>query len=127
ALRELALRRTAQRVDQQLLSHMREHAITGPWAAGERVLVCMSERASSAALIRYGKRLADQLHAPWVTMHVETLRSAGAGDDARQRVDDHLRLAERLGADLVTQSGSDPAQEILDYARANNVTQIVVG
>src|SRR5215469_12527734 len=60
ALRELALRRTAQRVDEQLLSHMRAHAIAGPWAAGERVLVCVSEAPSTAGLIRYAKRLADR-------------------------------------------------------------------
>src|SRR5712671_5860570 len=61
ALRELALRRTAERVDDQLLSHMQAHAIPGPWAAGERVLVCISEDPRSAGLIRYTKRLSDRL------------------------------------------------------------------
>src|SRR6267143_3326144 len=53
ALRELALRRTAERVDEQLLTHMQAHAIAGPWAAGERILVCISERGATAGLIRY--------------------------------------------------------------------------
>src|SRR5208283_4251333 len=65
ALRELALRRTAQRVDEQMVTYMRAHAISGPWAAGERVLVCVSEAPACAALIRYAKRLADRLHGPW--------------------------------------------------------------
>ena len=65
ALRELALRRTAERVDEQLLTHMQANAIAGPWAAGERILVCLSEDPRAAGLVRYTKRLADRLHAPW--------------------------------------------------------------
>src|ERR1700748_3139114 len=71
ALRELALRRTAQRVDEQLLSHMREHAISGPWPAGERILVCVSEAPNTAGLIRYARRVADHLRAPWTAIYVE--------------------------------------------------------
>src|SRR5205085_1235303 len=59
ALRELALRRTAQRVDDQLLTHMQAHAIAGPWAAGDRILVCISEHEATAGLIRYARRVAD--------------------------------------------------------------------
>src|SRR6476620_9679678 len=68
ALRELALRRTAQTVDEQLLNHMQSHAIQGPWAAGERVLVCVDARPGGAARIRYAKRLADRLHAPFTAL-----------------------------------------------------------
>src|SRR5580700_3395580 len=75
ALRELALRRTADRVDEQLLTHMQEHAIQGPWAAGERILVCVSEDVRSAGLVRYAKRVADRLHASWTALSVETQRS----------------------------------------------------
>jgi two-component system sensor histidine kinase KdpD len=127
ALRELALRRTAQRVDQQLLSHMREHAIAGPWAAGERVLVCLSEHPGGAALVRYGKRLADQLHASWAAIHVETAASTRVSEAERDRIAESMRLAERLGADPITVSGFDPTSEILAWARANNVTQLVIG
>src|SRR6202035_5133783 len=70
ALRELALRRTAQRVDDQLLLHMRAHAITGRWDAGDRVLVCVSEASNTGALIRYTRRIADRLHAPWTAIYV---------------------------------------------------------
>src|SRR5258707_4508411 len=96
ALRELALRRTAQRVDEQLLSHMRAHAISGPWAAGERVLVCISEAPSTAGLIRSARRAADHLRAPWTAIYVETARTQRLNDVERDGVADFLRLSERL-------------------------------
>src|SRR5712671_6983567 len=81
ALRELALRRTAERVDEQLLTHMQANAITGPWAAGERILVCLSEDPRAAGLVRYTKRLADRLHAPWTAVSIETRRSLQLTDE----------------------------------------------
>ena len=72
ALRELALRRTADRVDEQLLTQMQAGAIPGPWAAGERVLVCISDGPRAAGLLRYAKRLADRLHGPWTALYVES-------------------------------------------------------
>src|SRR6266478_6421566 len=95
ALRELALRRTAQRVDEQLLSHMRAHAIAGPWAAGDRVLVCVSEHPATTGLIRYTRRITDRLHAPWTAIYVETARTQRLSDTERDRIAEHLRLAER--------------------------------
>jgi two-component system sensor histidine kinase KdpD len=127
ALRELALRRTAQRVDEQLLSHMRAHAIAGPWAAGERALVCVSEAPSTAGLIRYAKRVADRLQIPWTAIYVETARTARLNDVERDRIADHLRLAERLGASTITLPGRSIADEVVAYATANNITQIVIG
>src|SRR5271166_5080575 len=127
ALRELALRRTAQRVDEQLLSHMRAHAIAGPWPAGERVLVCVSEAPSTAGLIRYARRVADRLKVPWTAIYVETARTQRLTDAERDRVADHLRLAERLGASTITIPGRNIADEVVAYATANNITQIVIG
>src|SRR6185312_15062101 len=72
ALRELALRRTAQRVDAQMVDYMRAHAIAGPWEAGERLLVAVNAKAGAAAAVRYARRLADRLRAPWTALHVET-------------------------------------------------------
>jgi two-component system, OmpR family, sensor histidine kinase KdpD len=126
ALRELALRRTAQRVDQQMLSYMRAHAISGPWAAGERVLVCVSEEPSSASVVRYARRLADRLRAPWSAIYVETSASQRLPEAARDRIADCLRLAQRLGGEAVTVPGTDAATAIVDYARANNFTHVVV-
>jgi two-component system, OmpR family, sensor histidine kinase KdpD len=127
ALRELALRRTAQRVDDQLLSHMRAHAIAGPWAAGERVLVCVSEAPMTAGLIRYARRVADRLRVPWTAIYVETARTHRLTDIERDRIADHLRLAERLGAATITIPGRNIAEEVVAYATSNNITQIVIG
>src|SRR6185295_4746708 len=74
ALRELALRRRAERVDEQLLEQMQARAIPGPWAAGERILVCVSDDRRSPGLVRYAKRLADRLRAQWTALYIETVR-----------------------------------------------------
>ncbi|PDQ19653.1 two-component sensor histidine kinase [Mesorhizobium sanjuanii] len=127
ALRELALRRTAQRVDEQLLNHMQAHAIPGPWAAGERVLVCVDARPGGAARVRYARRLADRLRAPWTALHVDTPRSAGMSEEDKDRLATLLRLAEQLGAEVTTIPGQNVAQDIVRHATANNFTHIVIG
>ncbi|MGB7889102.1 MAG: sensor histidine kinase KdpD [Xanthobacteraceae bacterium] len=129
ALRELALRRTAERVDEQLLSEMQAHAIQGPWPAGERIVVCISEDPRCAGLVRYAKRLGDRLHGPWVALYVEGRRSLQLSEEERDRIADTLRLAEALGGEAVSIPGSDRniADDVIAYARAHNVTQIIVG
>jgi two-component system sensor histidine kinase KdpD len=127
ALRELALRRTAQRVDDQLLIHMQAHAIPGPWAAGERVLVCLDARPGGAARVRYARRLADRLRAPWTALHVDSTRSASMPEEDKDRLATNLRLAQQLGAEVTTIPGQNVAQDIVRYATANNFTHIVVG
>jgi two-component system sensor histidine kinase KdpD len=129
ALRELALRRTAERVDEQLLNHMQANAIAGPWAAGERILVCISEDPRSAGLVRYTKRLADRLHAPWTALSIETRRSLRLGDVERDRLADTLRLAEALGGEALTipAVGRRIADDVIGFAQTNNVTQIIIG
>ncbi|MER8885265.1 sensor histidine kinase KdpD [Mesorhizobium sp. M0074] len=127
ALRELALRRTAQRVDEQLLTHMQAHAIPGPWAAGERVLVCVDARPGGAARVRYARRLADRLRAPWTALHVDTPHSAAMPEEDKDRLATQLRLAEQLGAEVTTIPGQNVAQDIVRHATANNFTHIVIG
>src|SRR5262245_60408351 len=127
ALRELALRRAAERVDEQMVSYMQEHAIAGPWAAGERLLVCVSEQPGSAQLVRYAKRVADRLHGPWTALYVESPRHQRLGEAERDRVAQALRLAEQLGADTITVPGQRIADDVLSYARENNATQIIIG
>jgi two-component system sensor histidine kinase KdpD len=127
ALRELALRRTAQRVDNQMVDYMRSHAIEGPWPAGERVLVCLQGGAKATATVRHAKRLADLIHAPWTAISVETTRSSRASSREQDSVVDALRLAQRLGAEPVLIPGQDVAESVIEYARANNVTHIIVG
>jgi two-component system sensor histidine kinase KdpD len=129
ALRELALRRTAERVDEQLLSEMQAHAIQGPWAAGERILVCISEDPRAAGLVRYAKRLADRLHGPWVALYVEGRRALQLTEEQRDRIADTLRLAQGLGGEAITLPGGDHriADDVIGYSLANNVTQIIIG
>lgn len=125
ALRELALRRTALRVDRDVTGYMQSRAIGGP--AGERILVCVNEHPSSAELVRRAKRIADNFKAPWTAVYVEGPRHVSLGETQKDRVADVLRLAQRLGAATATVPGRDIAQAVLDYARKNNVTQIVIG
>ncbi|MBR0869068.1 sensor histidine kinase KdpD [Bradyrhizobium tropiciagri] len=129
ALRELALRRTAERVDEQLLNHMQANAIAGPWAAGERILVCVSEDPRAAGLVRYTKRLADRLHAQWTAISIETRRSLQLTDEQRDRLADTMRLAEALGGEALTIPGVGRriADDIINFAQANNITQIIIG
>ena len=129
ALRELALRTTAERVDEQLLTHMQAHAIPGPWAAGERILVCICEDPRGVGLVRYAKRLTDRLHAPFTVLYVETRRSLQLTEIERDRIADTLRLAEALGGEALSVPGSvrSIADDVVSFAHANNVTQIIIG
>ncbi len=127
ALRELALRRTAQRVDEQLLHHMQMHAISGPWAAGERLLVCLDHGRNGASLVRYARRQADRLRAPWAVLHLETPQAANLPDQDKDRLAANMRLAEQLGAETVILPALSPSREIIAYANANNFTHVVVG
>ncbi|HEY8255416.1 MAG TPA: sensor histidine kinase KdpD [Rhizomicrobium sp.] len=124
ALRELALRRTAQRVDAQMVDYMRAHAIAGPWEAGERLLVAVNAKAGAAAAIRYARRLADRLRAPWTALHVET--GAAESEAERDRVAQALRLAERMGGVAATIPAANETDGVLQFARANNVTHVVI-
>jgi two-component system sensor histidine kinase KdpD len=129
ALRELALRRTADRVDEQLLTEMQAGAIPGPWAVGERILVCVSDDPRAAGLVRYAKRLADRLHGQWMAVYVEGRRSLQYTEVERDRVADTLRLAENLGGQAVTIPSAAPkiADDIVAYAESRNVTHIIIG
>jgi two-component system, OmpR family, sensor histidine kinase KdpD len=127
ALRELALRRTAERVDAQMRVYRTEHGIDRVWPAGERILVGVSPSPASARLLRAARRMSSSLHAEWIAAYVETPSSVRFTEGARQRVAENLRLAEELGAETVTLRGPSAAQETLAYARSHNVTKIVVG
>jgi two-component system sensor histidine kinase KdpD len=126
ALRELALRRAAERIDVDLVSRMQAHAIEGPWAAGERILACIGPDTISPTVVRTAKRLADLMDAPWLAVTVER-PGANLDDTARQRLDDAMKLAESLGAETQTLTGSDLPAELLRFAKFENVTQIVIG
>lgn len=127
ALRELALRRTAERVDDDVLAYRREHGISVAWPTSERILVAVGASPASERLIRATKRIAARLHADWTAAHVEVLGAAPLSDKDRDRVENHLRLAESLGADIERLAGVSVAESLLAHARAHNVTRIVAG
>ena len=127
ALRELALRRVAERVDAQMRGYMRDHGIREVWPAGERLLVAVGERPAAARLVRAGRRIAATLKCDWIVLHVETPGTAGLTDAGRLDLIETLQLAEESGAETATVPGRQVAEEILAYAAAHNVTRILVG
>ena len=127
ALRELALRRTADRVDSQMRVYMRDHAIGKTWPVAERLLALVGPSPHSARVVRAAKRFADSLRAEWIVAYVETSAHAQLPEAARTRLIETLRLAEQLGAETVTLTGSRISEEVLAHARQRNVSKIVVG
>jgi two-component system sensor histidine kinase KdpD len=127
ALRELALRTTADRVDAALRAYREDHAIAATWAAGERVLVCIGPDPLSGRLVRAARRLATALHAGWIAVYVETAGLVKLPREARNRVLANLKLAETLGAETANLSGESVASELLAYARRRNVSKIIIG
>jgi two-component system, OmpR family, sensor histidine kinase KdpD len=127
ALRELSLRRTAERVDAQMRVYRREHAIDKVWPTAERVLVCIGPGPWSTRLVRAAKRMADRLGAEWIAAYVETASQLRLPAEARDSVVQTLRLAEQLGGQTITLSGETMSEAILAYARDRNVSKIVVG
>jgi len=127
ALREISLRYLAGRVDEQMRRYMEAHAIPGPWAAGERVLVAIGPGPLSERLVRAGRRLASGLGAEWIALFVETPEYHRLPQAEQERVTKALHLAEELGARTEVITGPSPPQEIVRYARAHNITKIVAG
>ncbi|NJD17661.1 MAG: sensor histidine kinase KdpD, partial [Gemmatimonadetes bacterium] len=127
ALRQLALLHTAQRVDAQMQVYRRAQGVAETWPVAERILVGVGPAPSSARLVRATKRLADRMRAEWIAVYVETPAAARWPEADRQRAWETLRLAERLGAKAASITGTDTAEELVAYARAHNVTQLVVG
>ena len=127
ALRELALRRAAQTVDDQLTARLREQGAAGPWAAGERILVLVAGDAMAGPLVRTGRRMSDMMmDAPWTVAHVDRPSGARHGVGSAGKLSDALKLAEQLGGRTVVLSGDDVVRAIMDHAHNNHVTQIVL-
>jgi two-component system sensor histidine kinase KdpD len=128
ALRELALRRMAQTVDDQLLHAMRQKGVEGPWAAGERILVLVGPDVMAASLVRAGRRLSDMMmDAPWTVAFVERPSKPSPDAAGAARISAAFKLAEQLGGTQVVLTGDDLVGTLLQYTRRNNVTQIVIG
>jgi two-component system sensor histidine kinase KdpD len=127
ALRELALRRTAERVDRQMREYRTDHTIETPWPVADRIVVCVGTGANAEHTVRAGARAAARMQADWTAVYVETPRLQRLPHAERDRILRNLRLAEQLGGTAITLGGGDVAAEILAYARASNATRIVVG
>lgn len=127
ALRDLALRQTAEHVEADLQTYRMEHAVRETWAAGNRILVCLAPNRLANRVVRVAKRLAGQLHAELVAVYVENPRSLRMTPQARQLALDAMELASSLGMETITLSGTDIVAEVLKVARQRNVTLIVVG
>ncbi|HJT20318.1 MAG TPA: sensor histidine kinase KdpD [Nitrospira sp.] len=127
ALREMALRRTAERVDQQMEVYRRDHAVIRTWPAAETIMVCVNMKPRGPRLIRAARQMAAGLHAKWIAVYVQIPRHLRSPQADRDRLAQTMRLAEQLGAEAVTLTGDHVAQELLSYARSRNATKIIVG
>ncbi|HVZ42031.1 MAG TPA: sensor histidine kinase KdpD [Candidatus Kapabacteria bacterium] len=127
ALRQLALRLTAERVDDEMQNYMQAHAIPGPWPATERMVVSVGPSPFSARLVRATCRRAERRRAQWIAVYVETSRHHRLNDADRERVAATLRLAEELGGEAATVPGEDVPAELIRFARSQNATEIVIG
>ena len=127
ALRELSLRRAAERIDEQMLAYMQIRAISGPWAAGESILVCVGPSPLSERLVRTARRQADRTNARWTAIYVETPSHQRLSKESKEQVWRSLQLAEKLGAKAVTVFGLNVAGTTIDYARKHNITRILIG
>ncbi len=127
ALRELSLRRTAARVDDQMRAYMETQSIAGPWPTAERLLVCVSGSPYSEKLIRATCRLAEELKAQWFTLYIETPQGGKQVEENRGRIWQNLRLAEGLGAQVASVTAVDVTDAVMEYASRHNISKIVVG
>jgi len=127
ALRELALRRAAERVDTQMLAYMQTRSIPGPWPVGEKLLVCIGPGPLAERLIRTARRQADRINAQWFALYVETPTHHRLSQKAKEQVGKSLQLAEKLGATTASVFGLNVATTAIEYARQHNVTRIIIG
>ena len=127
ALRELTLRQTAERVDEQMQSYRRGWGVKAVWPAAERIVVCIGPNPRSIRLIRAAKRMADRLHTDWIAVNVEAPSKVRLSENDLKQLAEHMRLAESLGAETVTLFGHRVSEEILNYARNRNVSRIIIG
>ncbi len=127
ALRELALRRTAQQVDEQMQSYREVKGVSQVWPAAERILVCVGANPGAIRLIRAAKRMAAGLRAEWITAYVEAPAKVKPTEADLRQLAGLMRLAESLGAETATLSGHKASEEVLSYARSRNVTKIIIG
>ncbi len=127
ALRELALRRTADRVDDQMLQYRRDQSVSPVWQTRESLLACIGPGEGADRIIRSAARIATRLDVPWHALYIETPELQRLSDRQRQRILKSLRLAQEIGAETATLSGSDAVEVVVEYARDHNLSRVIVG
>jgi two-component system sensor histidine kinase KdpD len=127
ALRELALRRTAEHVDADVQDYRLDHAIEATWPVAERVLVSIRPNPESGRLVRAARRLAARLRAEWIAVWVESPGQPPLSAAERSDLAAAFSLAEQLGAETATLSGPSVSEALLSFARQRNISKIVVG
>ncbi len=127
ALRELALRRTADRVDTQMLKYRHDQSVSNVWQTRDSMLVCLGPGEGGDRIARGAARIAARLDAPWHVLYVETPELQHLAENQRQRILKNLKLAQEMGAETATLSGSDVAEVVVTYAHDHNLAKIVVG
>jgi len=127
ALRELALRRTADRIGDDVQAYRIEKSINGVWKTDSDLLVCIGQRVGCEHVIRSAAQLAGQLNAEWHAVYVETPQLQRLPSARREHILKTLKLAQDLGATTAVLSGNDIAREIVHYARSHNFSRIVLG
>lgn len=127
ALRELALRRTAERVDALMDVYKVKGSATQGWSGADRILVCIGPDALSSKLVRSAKRMSSGLKAPWTAVYIENERHHRLSKEGQDAVERNLRLADRMGANTEIIQGQFAVEDILAYARANGISKIIVG
>lgn len=127
ALRELALRTIAQRVDVEVHAYRDQHGVSATWPTTARIMVCVGAAPSSSRLIRATCRMAASMHAPWTAAYVDQVAIQPLSAIDLERLESHLRLVDTLGGSVARLTGADVSHALLSYARKHNVTQIVVG
>lgn len=127
ALRELALRVTAERVDAQMDQYRQVHRIHDPWPASDRILVCVSPSPLSIKLVRAAKRMATRMRSEWIVAYVERPSEKQLSGSEADRILQTLRLAEQLGAETIRLTGARVSEELIRYARQSNVAKIIIG
>jgi len=127
ALRELMLTLVARKMDSELINYMRAKAIRGPWPATEKLVVCIAASPYAKQLIRKAYSIAKDTHAEWYAVYVLSTGLTEPSGREKVYLTDALNLAEELGAKIMTLSGNDISDEIIRFARENNITRIVIG
>lgn len=127
ALRELALRAAAERVDKQMLKYRSDEFVKDVWPASERILVCIGPSPLSIKLVRAARRMAYRLDAEWLAVYVQTPGSTRLPEKDRNRLTSTMQLAEQLGAEVVVIPGTSPSEELVAYAHERNISKIIIG